>query len=528
MLKLARQERSIIHAFLEKANVPFTDLGLRQTIKAHPEAGSLLAIGDILDDYNIENISVRVHGDELNKIGTPFISQLEKPKREFVLVTNVDINGVEYVNRHHALGRLPLSEFKEKWGGIALMTEVTDNSREKDYRANRIKNVLFNLRVPFVTAVFFLLTLYWGIYRHLPIRDGYYVVLFSLFFTGVIITTLLVIQAIGKENSLVHRICSAGKFTHCNNILESPAAKLRGLVGWSDIGWVYFLGNLLSLLTIRDALPVLQLINVCALPYTFWSIYYQWKIGKQWCPFCLAVQAILWLTFIVSTLYLNGMDFRGMTVDSCVATGSLFLLPATLAWFIFPFINQAVKTAPLQRELQRIRTSEAFFNATLDGMERVSFEEHGPGIVFGNDQAPFEMTVVSNPYCAPCSRIHKRVMELLSKFPNQLKLRYVFAVAPEGDEQRNYAIRYLIAASRQYGWEDTERIYAAWYQSQNMNELCKKFPVEPDDVEINAIMRAHKDWCKRAGIEETPTIYLNGRRFPEGYEVEDLKYFIRA
>ena len=35
-----------------------------------------------------------------------------------------------------------------------------------------------------------------------------------------------------------------------------------------------------------------------------------------------------------------------------------------------------------------------------------------------------------------------------------------------------------------------------------------------------------KEWCKEAEITYTPTIFLNGKRLPENYKVEELKYIL--
>ena len=40
-------------------------------------------------------------------------------------------------------------------------------------------------------------------------------------------------------------------------------------------------------------LPVLSLLSLAALPYVGYSLFYQWRVVKQWCRLCLATQAVL-------------------------------------------------------------------------------------------------------------------------------------------------------------------------------------------------------------------------------------------
>jgi len=41
------------------------------------------------------------------------------------------------------------------------------------------------------------------------------------------------------------------------------------------------------------SLAIVSLFNLLALPYIIFSVYYQWRVAKQWCVLCLAVQALL-------------------------------------------------------------------------------------------------------------------------------------------------------------------------------------------------------------------------------------------
>ena len=53
----------------------------------------------------------------------------------------------------------------------------------------------------------------------------------------------------------------------------------------------------------------LALCNVCCLPFTFWSIWYQRFRAHKWCTLCVSVQATLWLLFFC---YLSGGWLKGV------------------------------------------------------------------------------------------------------------------------------------------------------------------------------------------------------------------------
>ena len=66
-----------------------------------------------------------------------------------------------------------------------------------------------------------------------------------------------------------------------------------------------------------------------------------------------------------------------------------------------------------------------------------------------------------------------------------------------------------------------------WYgQSNKVYEIwAEKYPVIITEVAKIACFKQN-DWCKAVKINFTPTIFVNGYRLPELYQLEDLKYLI--
>ncbi len=113
---------------------------------------------------------------------------------------------------------------------------------------------------------------------------------------GIAATTLLLIYEIDKSNAFVKSICTAGKQTNCAAVLQSKASKILGM-SWSEAGFFYFASTFLFLLfpgiSFMAKICLLSIANCLAAPYILFSVYYQWKVVKQWCPLCLTVQAVL-------------------------------------------------------------------------------------------------------------------------------------------------------------------------------------------------------------------------------------------
>ncbi len=181
---------------------------------------------------------------------------------------------------------------------------------------------------------------------YLPGVFGFYSAFLGLKLAGVVITVLLLWYEIDKANPVLKQICGMGSQTNCAAVLGSKQAKLFGGVSWSEIGFFYFAGGFISLLVSgANAAYTLQLLawlNVLALPYTIFSVYYQWRIAKQWCPLCLGVQAVLIAEFVTSvatnSLAAKNIDqgvfgFFLSTFNYQLSTFLAFLLPI-IAWYL--------------------------------------------------------------------------------------------------------------------------------------------------------------------------------------------------
>ena len=464
---------------------------------------------------------------------------------EFAVVTNIGYDKVEYLSEKGSSIKLLIDNFLKLWTGVVLLTETYGKSREGDLVLNQRKQFFARLRLPVIITVLLSLAA-WVMYRNLaiaPIPPINYSILTLLYIAGCTVSVLLLIQTIDKDNPLVNKICAlANTNSHCNDVLESPAAKLFGIISWSEVGFVFFSVNLLCLLFDSQVTELMLWINIAALPYTIWSVYYQGKIAKQWCVFCLSIQALLWLCFITlftAGVSLNLMKLTNIPYINLIHSIVFFALPIIGLWFAIPFIKKAHLLSPVIQELNSIKANEHIFEAVLKTQNKIEIGENVKSIVFGNPEASFEITMVTNPYCGPCALMHQKLEALLMQYSDFLQLNIIYAVGnyktedsettKQFAEKRNQAISVLTGIYLKYGVENSMPIYKEWYDGakNDIDSFIKKYPVDTEKARVDEIMSYHNEWCEMVKIEGTPTIYVNGYELPNWYKVEDLKYFIR-
>ncbi len=85
------------------------------------------------------------------------------------------------------------------------------------------------------------------------------------------------------------------------------------------------------------------------------SIYYQWRIAKQWCVLCIAVQALLMLggINILANNFLT--SFYELSIPSIFKSFLLYLLPVLVWYAVKPHILRLQEAKNTKREYLRIK-----------------------------------------------------------------------------------------------------------------------------------------------------------------------------
>ncbi|MDE5785254.1 MAG: hypothetical protein K2H98_01855 [Duncaniella sp.] len=288
----------LINDYLEALGVPHTGSYTADRFKNIP-FHTLFGMTKLLEEYGVKSEGYKL-GDknELSKITPSFLAGTPAG---FVIVTGLDDNNVSY----RSLGvdeSVPADEFKNAWDGTVLLSFPEADASEPDYALHARIDLFMGAKkwilAASCAALFMYLFIANGLYRHV---STYFIAAIDL--AGLFFTYLLVQKSLKIHNPAADRVCKVLQEGGCDSILEMKASKFFGLFGWSEVGFAYFSVSLLTLLLLPGMLPWLALCNLCCLPFTFWSIWYQKFRARKWCTLCVCVQASLWLLFFS---YLSG------------------------------------------------------------------------------------------------------------------------------------------------------------------------------------------------------------------------------
>ncbi|MDR3340886.1 MAG: thioredoxin domain-containing protein, partial [Candidatus Symbiothrix sp.] len=414
------------------------------------------------------------------------------------------------------------------WTGIVLLAESSENSIEPNYKVNRKRELLNATQQYLLLFSIAVLAVLAGIANNTftTVVPTVPIVLTALHLLGAYISYLLVQKQLHIHSSYADKICSLFKQQDCNNILESKAAKLWDVFGWSEIGLGYFLANLIILISLPHLIPYLAIINILALPYSFWSVWYQKFKAKQWCVLCLIVQVLLWLIFAVNLGFgcIQLPDFNTTSLIHGLIIACIFGTIILGINILIPNLSKGMLISYLKQEINSIKADEAVFRAMLKKRPAIETNKDDSIILFGNPDAKLQISILTNPFCNPCALMHKRVEKLLKDTENKIGIQYILSsFALELDFANKYLIAVYLGKDTAASWQ----IYSEWFEKGKdlKEEFFKALNLNMENPAIEAEFQKHAAWREKSKLSATPTILVNGYPLPNNYKIEDLRYF---
>jgi Protein-disulfide isomerase len=518
-IKKNLKHRNIFSVFIDLLNVKYTKYYSSKLYEEHPHKYNLFGLSSMLSIYSIENKGIQFEDKSvISEIETPFIAHIGS---NFVVVYKVAKNQVFYIWQGKDV-KVPVEKFNNIWTGAILLAELNENSIEPNYKGHLVKEILISLqKIAVIIAVFILLI--FGIVINNKLHNN--IGLFSLAITnllGVYIGSLLVLKQLHVNSRYADKICSLFRKNDCNNILESKASKLGGIIGWSEIGLGYFIANTIIIFEIPRMIPYLAIINMFTLPYSFWSIWYQKFKANQWCTLCLIVQLLLWSIFLID------LEFRFIQLPqegmaNILAVVSLYSFLILTINLIIPVLGRGKKVNAITQELNSLKSNENILAALLRRQTQYEVSKDTSNILWGNPNANILITILTNPHCEPCAIMHERIKTVLTN--DSICVQYIFLAFP-GMQELELSNKFLIAIYQDKDSEEREKIFDTWFNEGKLKrvDFFGKYNMNLEDKKILNEYEKHKKWIARTGLNETPTVLINGCVLPNIYKIEDMKY----
>lgn len=520
---------NIVELLIKTLGIPVTKTSIREELEFHPNKKSLLSISQALTKWNISNASYKVSPGELLNVPSPFVTNFNQGNLDFLLVTKLTDREVHYFDCFLQLHITTFDKFCRYFSGVVLVSEADEDSGEKNYKLNRIrekinwlKRILF---LPVFLAFLFVLLYFFSGYF-----EQFNLTIMALTFskiTGFAVSLQLLSLQLGHQTRFSKKLCEGNRVS-CTDIINSRAAKLfGGLVSWAEVGLLYFAFTFLTLVLNSSSTPILALLSilsVACLTYTIYSIVYQAFVVKKWCLLCCCIQLILWIEAI---LLLKYFEWSSLPSIASVEIAKIFLCAIAillLYFFVKPLYISKLESKNLKEKVNKFLYNEQLFYELLTRQRKRNSPEESYSIILGNRESSNVITVVLSPFCDHCADMYKEIQEWLLIEPD-VQFRILFRPATYPENLKKDVLQHLMSIYEDSIYPIKEAL-DLWFTTRDYYRWSKKYPIASSgDLMVNLIESQNR-WCQQEDVQGVPTILINGYEIPEPYDINTVKHFM--
>ncbi len=510
--------KNILESFLDALEVRYTRMYADSLYDGHPHRDNMYGLKQMLDVYGVRTLGVYMETKDLAALTYPCVLHTGNG---FVIGCDGDEKRIVFWQKGERK-EFTHEAFRQVWTGNALVVEDLEEAEEPDFRKHQ-RDSLLRMAKRYCLLVLWCVAVVSGLVTHIGQISSFHLYFMIWNVMGLCICLLLMQKQVFGESRWGDRVCSLFQHAGCNDILNGAYAKFWG-ISWSEIGTGYFMANLLLLPLYPSAMGMLCVVNWLAMCYGLWSIYYQWRVAKRWCLLCVGVQVVVWGMGVTAACCMRDIPLSA-AAGLCTAIVIVACMMAVHQYAVlFQLDKECVSTV---RQYRTLKCNHVVAKALVENSAYYEVSDADSSIIFGNKESQLRITILGNPHCNPCARLHWRVEELLRLYGSDICVQYIFTVFNEALED---SCRYLISCYDQDHPETTRRVYAEWYAGGRGRyaSIVKEREESIHTVEVEQEWQRHSRWCKNTGFTATPTILVNGYLLPREYDIEDLAMLVNC
>ena len=479
----------------------------KEEITTHPDYPSLISLIDFLDSGGMAYKALQADPSYIHEFNYPLIAHIKQPGDEHMHIME---DWTEWDKQ---------KKITDNWSGIVIYPEKNakwNNEQNRIYQRNSIKDKMIAIAFALTGITLFIISTFQ--------QSNFSTVAFGfLSLTGLIISIAALGTELGFQSQIVKQVCSAVSEGGCEKVLKSRYA--HGIAGITpaDASVLYFTSQFIVYLFGSWYPSLLQSIFLFAfggIAIATWSIYAQATKLKQWCALCLAIAAVLLLQ--------SGIVFIMLPAMKSIFPESIFItLIIVLSLILLP-VKQLIKTNSSNKlklvELKKWKLDgDLFLNQWRQG-EEVDTTIWQNDLLLGDIDAPLQITVACNPFCGPCAKAHAQLDNLLYRFAGRLKVQIRF-LFPEKNSETRIVVRSILQKAATQSNADVQSMLADWFALVDFSKWSKKW--QPDDsILVEQRLQQHSQWIRESNIVFTPTFFINGRKLPNRYSLNDIEVLI--
>ncbi len=514
----------LLYKILKKNRISVDEEEVKFQLLSHPTYPSLHSITGVLDHFVIENIAAKVAIDSetLLQLDSYFLTQIRNETGEHFVIFIKKKDTINLIFSREYTQILSVEEFLKIWTGVILIIDSDEDDINIEAKSTK-KRILGII----ITSILFIISF-------LLLKPSLSELLhYILSIIGVTFSVLIILKELGLQSNTLDRICSIGQSkVSCDTVLNSKGASLPGSIKLSDVGIVYFISFILSsflfLLSGTSFIPI-YILSLVSIPFTFYSVIYQFNVIKSWCTLCLGVVAVLWLQIV--PIYISGYSITGISYDFLPLSLLLFSFSiVSVCWsYVLPLLKKEIALKTLKIDHFKFKRNYSLFDTLLSKSELVSSGAIDKDeIIFGNrdENSKLYITIITNPSCGHCKEAHTLVEQLLRQNNEEIQIIVRFNVPAQDRNNNSTQITARLLEIYHEGEQDQplKAMHDA-YLNLECNDWFKKWGRNGNENYFKILEKQNK-WCIDHNKNFTPEILINGKSFPKEYNTKDLLFFV--
>jgi len=512
----------ITKSLLDIINVEYTESYLVKSFRTHHKNNTLLCISNILSKYSILSEAIKIDSSRFLDIPHPAIVQIEKEGSYlFYLITDLTDDVITIVNENNNYSKIKTKQFFKIWTGVCLIIEVDSSSGEPGIKNRKNKSRYLNL-VKFSGAILLLTWYISSLIGNVKLFEAIFLII-NIF--GLITSSFLLLHEIDSSNSTLKKFCSSGDNFNCNSVLKSKYSNIFNIdfLSLSIVSFSYFLSSTLTPLVYSfssNVLSFVSLLSIISFPIIAISLYYQAFVIKKWCKLCLIILATLTLQSLL-VISVDNLSYISYSLNNEILLFVSIMLITIASWeFIKRIMKTQKETILLEKTLNGIKFRPNIFENILNSQDKIKNSTKGLGIEFSNSNAKIDVIKVCNPYCEPCASAHPKLERLMKLGLINLQILFI----PSANDPRSIPVSHFLTLDKNESKSIVEKAIVDWYslESKDYEKYLELYPTQVNFEGLKEKINNMSNWCKNEKITQTPTFFINNRKLPNEYKIDDL------
>jgi uncharacterized membrane protein len=483
----------------------------KEEVTSHPDYPALTALVDFLDIGGMSYSAVQSDATYIDQFSYPLLAHLAIPgASQMRMVKNIE----EWSIAKDSL---------QYWSGVVVQPVKGSSwacNKNTAYIQKKLKNRVFISGWALIGLILYINSIIE--YPNLLMNTFGFLSL-----AGLLISLALVSMELGLTSQIVKQICGTISPKGCEKVVKNKYAKGYAGITIADISLAYFATQfpmyLISCLY-HGLGGSLLLVAFAGIFISIGSIYVQSQKIKAWCALCLGVVSVLMAQCVIAMFL-----FSFVSVDFGLIAWPIGL---TIALIIELPIKDLIKSNLFSRielsKFKKWRQDPTLFHQQWNVQQSVDQSIWSEDLIIGNRNADIQITVACNPYCVPCANAHVQLDRLLDNHGEKIavKMRFLSFGVEEKDSPHATAVAAILRkASTLTKGEDLREMLSDWFHHMNFDTWNQKWQVSSDKP-VKDRLAMHSEWVSKSNIESTPTFFINGKKLPDRYSLEDVELLI--